>query len=279
MRGRRLLLHPRAAHHLWLGLDGRCDAFHTSASSISEKLGAIMAPAVKNDAKNLETLVKQWKKFKRPASLRALLSAELSAGTHRASSSGHVLREPSAALSVVWLRRAFAFQASRRLDEPRSASLRTLPWPPHSPSLGRPITLPRCLRPPQTAILEGLLEDSGTPMSAVTGVAYSKELEKVCRLSSAPLAAHPPLSSVPRPSRSQHHNWMLKSTMKVALGAVPSREEFLEKILGSHVQSFAGAAEGMHQLYEDIGELVVVQRRVLRAMAKPLLDLDLERGI
>ena len=124
-------------------------------------------------------------------------------------------------------------------------------------------------------------------MSAVTGVAYSKELEKVCRLSSAPLAAHPPLSSaahpplssVPRPSRSQHHNWMLKSTMKVALGAVPSREEFLEKILGSHVQSFAGAAEGMHQLYEDIGELVVVQRRVLRAMAKPLLDLDLERGI
>ena len=219
---------PRTAMHsvsrCWLetlsasedGTDGGSDqlavgplleAFAISNRDVGERLGAIMAPAVKNDAKNLEVVRKAWEtKYGKAASLRELLKAEIDTGMHKPGASGLILRDPSVAVAMVWLRRALAFQ---------------------------------------TAILQGVVTDTASTMSAIVGEAYKNELEK-------------------------HHNWVLKNTMKVALSAVPKKDEFLDKLRGSDGE--------LHVLREDLAELVAAQKRVLRAIAKPLVDLDLDRS-
>ena len=61
--------------------------------------------------------------------------------------------------------------------------------------------------------------------------------------------------------------------LQVGLKATPAKEDFLSKV---------GA--GLHDddretvVYEDLAELVRVQRSVLRAIARPLVDLDIDRS-
>ena len=51
-----------------------------------------------------------WVKLGQPATLRALLRAELGTNIHKP---GGVLKDPSAAIALVWARRSLAFQVSR----------------------------------------------------------------------------------------------------------------------------------------------------------------------
>jgi hypothetical protein len=51
-----------------------------------------------------------WAKLGQPATLRALLRAELGTNIHQP---GGVLKDPSAAIALVWARRSLAFQVSR----------------------------------------------------------------------------------------------------------------------------------------------------------------------
>ena len=65
---------------------------------------------------------------------------------------------------------------------------------------------------------------------------------------------------------------VLKSTMKVAFNAAPSRES----VLGNLSRGRGG--DGHAVLYQDLAELSEAQRRVLRAIAKPLVELGLEKA-
>ena len=186
-------------------------ALATSSEAVSERLGSIMAPAAKNDAKNVEMVRREWHARGRPQMLSELLRAELGAGVHRRGSAGYVLREPSVAMAIVWLRRAFAFQA---------------------------------------AILEGVVSRPDAPLGVVVSAAYGAELEP-------------------------HHSWMLKSTMKVALSAVPSRDDFVRRLCAEAARGRSDA-EATQMLYDDLRELVQLQRRVLKAVAAPLVALGLD---
>lgn len=85
-------------------------AFELSATVVGGAIGAVMAPSVKNDNGNLSVLSKVATKFRVPR-LRGLLRQELNSGVHKTSASaGHTLRDPSAALAAVWLRRSLALQ-------------------------------------------------------------------------------------------------------------------------------------------------------------------------
>lgn len=132
-------------------MDALLKAFDSLNRDVMDRLGAIMAPSIKNDNKNLQVVRKVWSELQRPASLHALLRAEVGTGIHKPGSAGMVLRDPSAAVAIVWLRRALAFE---------------------------------------TAIFYELVSNRAAPMSTVVGNAYTKTLER-------------------------HHNWVLKSTMKV----------------------------------------------------------------
>ena len=100
----------------------------------------------------------------------------------------------------------------------------------------------------QTSILDGIGTNRAASLSTIAMDAYRRELEK-------------------------HHNWMLRSTFNVGLKATPAKEDFLAKV---------GA--GLHDddretvVYEDLAALVRVQRSVLRAIARPLVDLDIDRS-
>ena len=110
------------------------EAFRVT-TSIMELFGSLMAPAVKNDQANLEKVRQAWKKHGQPSTLRGLLQAEIDAKIHRP---GGNLKDPSAAIALVWVRRSLAFQAG---------------------------------------MLEGLAEDPSATLSAAASEAYKRHLE------------------------------------------------------------------------------------------------------
>ena len=64
--------------------------------------------------------------------------------------------------------------------------------------------------------------------------------------------------------------------MKVAFNAAPSKEDILKNLEGRELGAAADASHTV--LFEDLAEVALVQRRVLKAMARPLVELDLDRG-
>jgi len=189
-------------------------AFELSATVVGGAIGAVMAPSIKNDNGNLAALCKASTKFS-TARVRELLAAELATGVHKLGGSSTTLRDPSAALSVVWLRRSLALQ---------------------------------------TAIIDGLVADwqagKQLTMSAIVTQAYTDELER-------------------------YHNWMLRGTMKVAFNAAPSKEVVVRNLAGSTPLSNEG--DRCNLLFGDLSKVVEAQQAVLKAMAKPLVELDLDR--
>ena len=98
----------------------------------------------------------------------------------------------------------------------------------------------------QLALLEGLERDHNASLSNVATDAYKAHLEP-------------------------HHNWILKSTFKMGLNAMPPKESFLLKLGGELDESERDAA-----VYGDMAELVRVQQRVLDIVGSLLVELDLE---
>lgn len=198
-----------------LNLERLSKAFELSFTVVGGAIGAVMAPSVNNDQGNLGVLGKQAEKMKK-TTLHALLEAELATGAHKpTASSGHTLRDPSAALAVVWLRRSLELQ---------------------------------------TAIIKGLVRDrtagSNLLMSAIVTAAYTETLERF-------------------------HNWMLKGTMKVAFNAAPSKDAVVRNLQGKYPKSSDG--DGFGPLFTDLKLVIDAQIAVMRAMAKPLVALDLDR--
>ena len=97
------------------------EAFRVT-TSIMELFGSLMAPAVKNDQANLEKVRQAWQKHGQPSTLRGLLQAEIDAKIHKP---GGNLKDPSAAIALVWVRRSLAFQAGmlKGLEQNRSTTL------------------------------------------------------------------------------------------------------------------------------------------------------------
>lgn len=190
-------------HEEPLQVEPMLDAFLV-AVSVCENFGSLMAPAVKNDKSNFEKIRTAWAGLGQPTTLRSLLLAEVATKIHKP---GGALKDPSAAIALVWSRRSFAFQ---------------------------------------TALLAGLSEDPSASLSAVATSAYKEHLEP-------------------------HHNWVLKSTFKMALNAMPKMDEFLSR-LGVGV-----AGVDREAVYADMAELVQVQQRVVDAIGALLVDLGLEK--
>ena len=82
------------------------------AVSICELFGTLMAPAVKNDQGNIVKMRSAWEAMGRPETARALLTTEIGTKVHRLGGSSSTLKDPSAAIALVWLRRSFAFQGA-----------------------------------------------------------------------------------------------------------------------------------------------------------------------
>jgi len=76
---------------------------------VAETFGPMMAPIIRNEVTNLEKVTVAWRHLNRPATVRALLEAELASGIHR---KGAVLKDPSAAMALLWMRRMLQFQTS-----------------------------------------------------------------------------------------------------------------------------------------------------------------------
>ena len=121
---------------------------------------------------------------------------------------GAALKDPSAAIALVWTRRSLAFQ---------------------------------------TALLEGITRERAPSLSDVATVAYRAHLEP-------------------------HHNWILKSTFKMALSAMPKLDEFYSR-LG------VGATPGLDcdGVLADMSELVEAQQRAVDAIGALLVELQLEK--
>lgn len=88
-------------------------AFDLSAAVVGGAIGAVMVASVKNDNGNMAVVRTALARRYTDASmqsLHALLSAEVAARVHKEGASGLVLRDPSCALSIVWLRRSLALQ-------------------------------------------------------------------------------------------------------------------------------------------------------------------------
>ena len=190
-------------------------AFDLSATVVGGAIGAVMAASVKNDNANMAVVRKALaRRFTDESmqSLRALLSAEIAARVHKDGASGLVLRDPSCALSIVWLRRGLALQ---------------------------------------TGIIEGLVRERQQSMNTIVTNAYVAELE-------------------------QYHNWALRGTMKLAFNAAPNKDRVLRNFQGK--TPLSPGVDGYKGLYEDLAEVAEAQRRVMDAIAKPLVALDLDRG-
>jgi len=72
-----------------------------------------MVASVKNDNGNMSVVRKALARRYTDDSMQSLhklLSAEVAAGVHKEGASGLNLRDPSCALSIVWLRRSLALQ-------------------------------------------------------------------------------------------------------------------------------------------------------------------------
>ena len=203
---------PAAAEEL--GVAALLEALQ-KAVSIFDMLGPMMAPAVKNDLANCAKVRKAWEDLGRPSSLRALLEAELRSGMHKpAKGRGEprVLKDPSAAIALVWVRRSVAFQ---------------------------------------TAVLGAMADDRAASLSVLAGDAYKAHLER-------------------------YHTWILKSTFRMGLNAMPSRAEFLQKLGG---EALADAPERDGIVYADVEELARVQEQLVRRIGQLLVDLEIEAGL
>jgi len=175
------------------------------AMSVCENFGSLMAPAVKNDKANFDKVRSAWEKLAKPPTLRQLLEAEIATKIHKP---GGVLKDPSAAIALVWARRSLAFQ---------------------------------------TCLLEQLTKDRSAALSACATDAYKRHLEP-------------------------HHNWILKSTFKMGLNAMPRMDEFFERLgVGREPGLDRDAVEA------DMVELVESQQRVVDCIGAMLVELDLEK--
>lgn len=88
-------------------------AFDLSAAVVGGAIGAVMVASVKNDNGNMAVVRKALAKRytdKSMQSLHVLLGAEVASKVHKKGASGLILRDPSCALSMVWLRRSLALQ-------------------------------------------------------------------------------------------------------------------------------------------------------------------------
>jgi len=99
-------------------------------------------------------------------------------------------------------------------------------------------------------------------MSAIVTQAYAEELER-------------------------YHNWMLRGTMKVAFNAAPGKDVVVSNLLGltplstepstTSEPSTTDVHIDQHRpLYDDLATVVEAQRAVMRAMDKPLFELQIE---
>ena len=106
--------------------------------SICELFGTLMAPAVKNDLGNVGKVRTAWESLRKPESLRDLFQAEVDSGVHkpaRTRGGALTLKDPSAAVALVWVRRSIAFQTSLLDGVQTDRSARSsLPPSPPSPS-------------------------------------------------------------------------------------------------------------------------------------------------
>ena len=197
-----------------LGVGPLLDALQ-QALTIFDLLGPMMAPAVKNDLANCAKVRTAWEALGRPASLRGLLEAEVASGIHkpaRARGEARSLKDPSAAIALVWVRRSVAFQ---------------------------------------TAVLGAMADDRDATLSSLAAEAYKAHLER-------------------------YHTWILKSTFRMGLNAMPGRAEFVQRLAGEALSELDDATERARVVYEDVSELAAVQSRLVGAIGKLLVDLELE---
>lgn len=165
---------------------------------------------------------KAWETLGRPATLLGLLESEVQAGMHRPGGRGEprVLKDPSAAIALVWVRRSLAFQ---------------------------------------TSLLGTLAEDRASTLAAVAGEAYKSHLER-------------------------YHTWILKSTFRMGLSAMPSRAEFLHRLTAGGLRGEAlsealpSEREREGVCYEEMAELAEVQARIVDEVGRLLVALQLERA-
>ena len=188
-----------------------------AAVAVCELFGPLMAPAAKNDRANTDKVRKAWVDVGRPSTLRQLLEAEVNSGIHkpaRSRNEARSLKDPSAAVALVWVRRSLAFQ---------------------------------------THVLGGLARDRKSALSSVAGDAYKATLEK-------------------------HHTWLLKSTFRMGLNAMPSRMEFLKKLAEGGEAGLLAKPEQERETicYDDLAELAAEQAQVNKEVMGVLNDLQLE---
>ena len=236
-------------------------AFDLSATVVGGAIGAVMVASVKNDSANMAVVRKALAKTftdESMQSLHALLSAELAARVHKQGSSGLTLRDPSCALSVVWLRRGLALQTGiieglvRERQRVRTAGVGAQLT---SSALTCPtINTLRASLPPFVDRLLSLVRPptrtAPQSMNTIVTNAYVTELET-------------------------YHNWALRGTMKMAFNAAPNKDRVLRNFQGK--TPLSPGADGYKTLYEDLAEVAAAQRRGMEALAKPLVALDLDR--
>lgn len=192
-----------------LRVDQLLEAFG-GAVSICELFGTLMAPAVKNDQGNIAKMRSAWEAMGRPETARALLTTEIGTKVHKIGTSSTTLKDPSAAIALVWLRRSFAFQG---------------------------------------ALLGGLARNRDqASLSAVASDAYKAHLEP-------------------------HHNWVLRGTFKMGLGAMPTKEEFLRR-LSEEIPLDETERDAV--VYADMAELATRQNKCLGRIATLLVELKLD---
>ena len=98
-----------------------------------------------------------------------------------------------------------------------------------------------------TSILEGMVADRSTPLPAIARAAYAEELETL-------------------------HGWVLRKTFCAGFNAMPTRQELLQRLASPRVR----AEERERTCYEELAELVLVQRRALGAITDLFVELGLE---
>ena len=112
------------------------------AVTIAESFGPLMAPAVQNDLANAEKVRRSWSSAGKPASIGELLRAEVATGVHKPGTAkkAPVLKDPSAAIALVWVRRSLAFQLAL-LEGVERRQPDALPPPPRCGASDRSVAL------------------------------------------------------------------------------------------------------------------------------------------
>jgi hypothetical protein len=97
-----------------LVVESLLDAFRLSGKVLAGAIGPVYVASVQNDLGNIGAVRKQASRLHSPRLMRHLLAAELTAGVHTRKDINklYTLKEPSAALAIVWLRRSLALQVT-----------------------------------------------------------------------------------------------------------------------------------------------------------------------